>query len=37
MFSSDEEEDTGGLSPVKDDDEAWRKQTRKALMLFIKG
>ena len=36
MFSSGEEEDAGGLSPAKDDDEAWRKQTRKPLMLFIK-
>ncbi len=36
MFSSDEEEDADGLSPVKEDDKVWRKQTRKALMLFIK-
>ena len=36
MFLSGEEEDAGGLSPVKDDEEAWRKQTRKAFMFFIK-
>ena len=29
MFLPDEEEDAGGLSPVKDDDEVWRKQIRK--------
>ena len=31
MFSSDEEEDAGGLSPVKDGNEAWRKLARKEL------
>ena len=36
MFSSGEEEDAGGLSPAKDDDEAWRKQTRRTLMILIK-
>ena len=36
MFPSDEEEDAGGLSPAKDDDEVWREQTRKTLMNSIK-
>ena len=36
MFLSGEEEYADGPAPVKDDDEAWRKQTRKALMNFIK-
>ena len=34
MFLSGEEEDAGGLAPVKDDDEAWQKQTRKAFSAF---
>ena len=36
MFPSDEEEDAGGLSPARDDDEVWREQTRKTLMNSIK-
>ena len=36
MFPSDEEENAGGLSPAKDDDEVWREQTRKTLMNSIK-
>ena len=36
IFSSGEEEDEGGLSPVKDDDEVWRKYDRKTSMISVK-
>ena len=35
MFPSDEEEDAGGLAPTKDDDEVWREQPRRTLMISI--
>ena len=34
MFLTAEAEDAGGLSPAKDDNEGWRKQTPQ-IMLFL--
>jgi len=33
----DEAEDAGGLAPVKDDNEAWRKAGRKDCRILIAG
>ena len=34
MFSSDETEDAGGLTPAKDDNEVWRKQTLRIIKVL---
>ena len=35
MVLSGEAEDAGGLSPVKSDNEAWRKSDRKECLVLI--
>ena len=34
MFSSDEAEDAGGLSPTKDDNKVWRKQAQRIIKVL---
>jgi len=34
MFSSDEAEDAGGLTPAKDDNKVWRKQTPRMIKVL---